>query len=196
MGLDVGEHRLQVFVRTVAVHGRGVVIRLAVAGRIREDQRVQSAGAVFFPREACGDLDDGPVVGLVQRGPDDRCNLGRGRRLDQVCPHLPQQLGPHLFLAAFVVPDHVHQVRDELDQVGLRALVPPGQIPQLAAVPLRDAGGEVIEPQLGRGDAHLLGDMLDRIGRQLQTHLGKPAAPGQKLQLDGEAQPRGAGLVP
>lgn len=67
MGLDVGQHRLHVFfvVRTVAVHGLDVVVRFAVAGRIGEDQRVQPAGTVLFPRELCGDLGDGPHVGLV-----------------------------------------------------------------------------------------------------------------------------------
>jgi len=53
-------------------------------------------------------------------------------------------------------------VRDELDQVGLGALVPAGQIPQFAAVPLGRARGEIVEGQLGRGDADLLGDVLDR----------------------------------
>lgn len=54
--------------------------------------------------------------------------------VDHLRAHLPQQLG--LLLASLVVPDHVHQVRHELDQVSLGALVPAGQIPQLAAVPL------------------------------------------------------------
>jgi hypothetical protein len=120
-----------------------------------------------------GELGDGPLVGPMQRGPDDRRDLGRGRWLDQIHAHLPQQLGPHLFLAAFVVPDHVHQVRDELDQVGLRALVPPGQIPQLAAVPLRGAGGEVIQAQLGRGDAHLLATCSAASGGSSRRILGK-----------------------
>ncbi|WAP58173.1 hypothetical protein N6H00_26205 [Streptomyces sp. S465] len=179
----------------------GVAVRrgrlgLPSAGQVGEDQCVQAAGAVLGPREPVGDLGDGALVGLMERGADDRVDLGCGRRLDQVRAHLPQQLGPHLFLAAFVVPDHVHQVRDELDQVGLGALVPAGQIPQLAAVPLGCAGGEVVEPQLGDGDADLLGDVLDRVGRQLQAHSGKPAAPGQILELNGEAQPGSAGLVP
>lgn len=152
-------------------------------------------GTVLFPREPCSDLGNGPLVGLVQRGPDDRVDLGCGGRLDQVHAHLPPQLGPHLFLAAFVVPDHVHQVRDKLDQVGLGALVPAGQIPQLAAVPFRGTRGEVVEPELGRVDANLLRDVLDRVGRQFHAHPGKPAAPGQELELDSEAQSRRPGLV-
>jgi hypothetical protein len=193
MGLDVREHRLHVVF--VVLRGR-LILGGAVAGQVGEDQRVQAAGAALGPRQAGGDLGDGALVGLVQRGADDRVDLGRGRRLDQLRAHLPQQLGPHLLLASFVVPDHVHQVRDELDQVGPGALVPAGQIPQLAAVPFPGTGGEVVEPQLGRGNAHLLGDVLDSVGRQLQAHPGKPAAPGQELELNGEAQPGGAGLVP
>ncbi|MCY0950462.1 hypothetical protein OTB16_13250 [Streptomyces sp. H27-S2] len=199
MGLDVRQHCLHVaFVVLGAVTvplGR-VALGGVVVGRVGEDQRIQPAGTVLFPREPCGDLGDCALISLVQRGADDRVSLGRGRRLDQVLAHLPPQLGPHLLLAALVVPDHVHQPGDELDLVGRGALVPAGQIPQLAAVPFGCAGGEVVEPQLGGGDADLLGDVLDGVGRQLQPHLGKPAAPDQKLELDGEAQPRAAGLVP
>ncbi|MGW3657008.1 hypothetical protein ACWD6R_15540 [Streptomyces sp. NPDC005151] len=122
--------------RGVAVHRGPAALRGAVAGQVGEDQRVQPALAALGPRKPGGDLGDGALVGLVQRGADDRVDLGGGRWLDQVRAHLLQQLGPHLLLATLVVPDRVHQMRDELDQVRLGALVLPGQFPQLTAGPM------------------------------------------------------------
>ncbi|MEV0926093.1 hypothetical protein AB0I99_13390 [Streptomyces spongiicola] len=148
-------------------------------GRVGEDQCVQAAGAAPGQRQAGGDLGAGALVGLVQRGADDGVDLGRGRWLDHLRARPPRQFGPHLPLAPFAVrrspfavPEHVHQVREELDQVGPGALVPAGQIPQPAAVPDGRGRGEVLEDRFGRGNADLLGDVLDRVGRRIQAHPG------------------------
>ncbi|MER5757449.1 hypothetical protein [Streptomyces sp. NPDC002088] len=71
MGLDVDQHRLHVvfvLVRGVAVHGRTVALLGVVAGRVGEGQRIQPTGTALRLREPCGDLGDGTLVGVVQRG--------------------------------------------------------------------------------------------------------------------------------
>ncbi|MCX5181022.1 hypothetical protein OG313_36730 [Streptomyces virginiae] len=176
----------------LAVLGR---VLPGTAGEVGKDQGVELAGTADA-LETGGDLGDGSLICLVQRGPHDGADPVCRRWLDHLGSQVPQQLDPHLLVAALVVPDEVHQMGGELDRVGLAALVPAGQLPDLGPVPLGGARGEVVRAQLGRPYPGLSGDVLDRVPWQLGPHPGEPAPPGDELQLDREAQPGRPGFVP